>query len=90
GEAELLVNATPVGMRADDPLPVPASALRTGLWVAEVIMAPAVTPLLQLARERGCIAHEGRHMMERQLGLMADFFEPAILAMAPERLEVAA
>lgn len=90
GEAELLVNATPVGMRVDDPLPVPASALRAGLWVAEVIMAPAVTPLLQVARDRGCIAHEGRHMMERQLGLMADFFEPAILAIAPDRLEVAA
>ena len=29
-------------------------------------------------------------MMERQLGLMTDFFEPAILAIAPERLEVAA
>ena len=79
--ADLLVNATPAGMQADDLLPVPPDALREGLWVAEVIMAPAITPLLALARERGCHVHEGRHMLERQIGLMVDFFAPALEAM---------
>ena len=88
--ADLLVNATPVGMRASDPLPVPPGALRPGLWVADVIMAPAVTPLLLAAQARGCRTHEGRHMMERQLALMADFFAPAILAIAPHLPEVSA
>jgi len=79
-DAQLLINATPLGMRAHDPLPLPAEALYPGLWVAEVIMSPAVTPLLETAAARGCRTHEGRHMMEQQLGLMADFFKPAIEA----------
>lgn len=82
--AELLVQATPLGMRADDPLPVPLQALRPGLWVAEVVMAPAVTPLLEAAAARGCHVHAGRHMMERQLDLMADFFAPAIEAITTD------
>ncbi len=76
--ARLLVNATPLGMHANDPLPLPADALHDGLWVADVIMSPAVTPLLEVAAARGCRIHEGRHMMEQQLELMADFFAPAI------------
>lgn len=79
-DATLLVNATPQGMRAGDPLPVPADVLHAGLWVADVIMAPAITPLLETAAARGCRTHEGRHMMERQLGLMAEFFRPAVRA----------
>lgn len=86
-DAQLLVNATPLGMRADDPLPLPADALHAGLWVAEVIMSPAVTPLLEVAAARGCRTHEGRHMMEEQLGLMADFFTPAIEAVDAARRE---
>lgn len=79
---DLLVNATPVGMRADDPLPVPEAALRPGLTVAEVIMQPAVTRLLEAARARGCATHPGRPMMDHQLALMADFLAPAIEAAA--------
>lgn len=76
--SQLLVNATPMGMRSGDPLPLPVDALHAGLWVADVIMSPPVTPLLEAAAARGCRIHEGRHMMEEQLGLMADFFAPAI------------
>jgi shikimate dehydrogenase len=71
---DLVVNATPAGMREGDALPVAPSALRAGQTVAEVIMEPAETPLLALAREAGaCIVH-GQHMMAEQLEAMADFF----------------
>jgi shikimate dehydrogenase len=75
---DLLVNATPAGMRPDDPLPLPVESLRAGLRVAEVIMQPELTPLLAEAGRRGCEIHRGRHMMEEQLELMAAFFAPAI------------
>ncbi|VTU22876.1 Shikimate dehydrogenase [Variovorax sp. PBS-H4] len=71
---ELVVNATPAGMRAGDALPIAPSALRAGQTVAEVIMEPAETPLLVLARERGARIVHGRHMMTEQLEAMADFF----------------
>jgi shikimate dehydrogenase len=79
---DLLVNATPAGMRSDDPLPVPAEALRAGLRVAEVIMQPELTPLLVEAGRRGCGIHRGRHMMEGQLELMAGYFEAAVARLA--------
>lgn len=81
--AGLLVNATPVGMRADDPLPLPVSSLHASLAVAEVIMQPAVTPLLEAARAIGCRVQPGRRMMDEQLALMLAFFEPAITGQWP-------
>jgi shikimate dehydrogenase len=76
--AGLLVNATPVGMRAGDPLPLPATSLHADLAVADVLMQPAVTPLLEAARAIGCRIQPGRHMMDEQLAMMVTFFTPAI------------
>jgi len=75
---ELLVNATPVGMRAADPLPIPLSAIRAGHTVADVIMEPQTTQLLTLAEQQGARIVRGRHMMEEQLESMVDFFGEAI------------
>ncbi len=82
--AGLLVNATPVGMRANDPLPLPVSSLHSGLAVADVIMQPAVTPLLEAARAMGCRIQPGRRMMDEQLALMVAFFAPAITGKWPQ------
>jgi len=79
--AHVLVNATPLGMKPADPLPVPAPSLHPGLLVAEVVMEPARTALLEAASAHGCRVHRGRHMMEEQLNLMRDFFAPAIDAL---------
>jgi len=74
---DLIVNATPVGMKPEDPLPVALSAIRPGHTFAEVIMEPATTALLTQAQERGARIVHGRHMMEEQLEAMADFFTGA-------------
>ncbi|SFO89737.1 shikimate dehydrogenase [Variovorax sp. PDC80] len=71
---DLLVNATPAGMRADDPLPIAPSAIRAGQTVADVIMEPPTTALLALAESMGARIVHGRHMMDEQLEAMADFF----------------
>lgn len=75
---ELLVNATPAGMREGDPLPIAASAIRAGHTVADVIMEPHTTPLLTLAQQQGARIVHGRHMMDEQLERMADFFAEAL------------
>ncbi|WP_299822142.1 shikimate dehydrogenase [uncultured Jannaschia sp.] len=71
GEHDLVVNATSLGMRPDDPLPVDPETLGPGQVVAEVIMDPAETPLLATARSRGCRVHAGLPMLEKQIELMA-------------------
>lgn len=71
---DLIVNATPAGMRAGDPLPIALSAIRVGCTVADVIMEPATTLLLARAQELGAHIVHGRHMMNEQLDAMAGFF----------------
>lgn len=70
---DVVVNATSLGMRADDPLPVDASLLEPRTLVAEIIMKPELTALLDAARQRGCTIHYGRHMLDCQVELMARF-----------------
>lgn len=72
---EIVVNGTSLGMRPDDPLPLDAGGLSAGTVVAEVVMEPALTPLLAQARQRGCTIHYGKPMLDHQLTLMADFMK---------------
>lgn len=75
---ELVVNSTSLGMREDDPLPLDATRLSAAQTVAEVIMEPAETALLRLARERGCRVHPGAPMLAAQVELMARFMGAAV------------
>lgn len=74
---DLLVNATPIGMKADDPLPLDIAGLNATALVGDVITVPEITPLLSAARDRGCRIQTGIGMFESNIGLMADFFEDA-------------
>jgi shikimate dehydrogenase len=73
-ETELAVNATPLGMRPEDPLPFDVSVLRAGSLVGDAIMKPPVTRLLTTARALGCSTLEGRHMLDRQVDMIWEFF----------------
>ncbi|WP_210483401.1 shikimate dehydrogenase family protein [Microvirga antarctica] len=70
---ELVVNATSLGLRDRDPLPLDVTRLDQTQIVAEIIMQPEITPLLAAARLRGCGIQPGRPMLTSQLHLMADF-----------------
>jgi shikimate dehydrogenase len=69
---DLVVNATPVGMAATDPLPVEAERLGAAAFVADLITRPAVTPLLEIAHRRGCNIVSGADMFAVQAGTIAD------------------
>ncbi len=71
---DLVINATPLGMRPDDPLPLDPARLTPGILVADIIMKPAVTPLLHAAAARGCIVHPGKAMLDSQAEAIAGFF----------------
>ena len=68
-EADLVVNATTVGMagvESPDSSPVPASLLRPGQVVVDLVYHPLRTPLLAAARTRGATAVTGLGMLIHQ------------------------
>lgn len=71
---DLVINATPRGMRAGDPLPIDADLIDPTCFVGDVITEPEVTPLLEIARAKGCGTLSGVGMFESSVTLMADFF----------------
>lgn len=71
---DLVINATPLGMRADDPLPFDPAGLPGSTLVVDVITKPVITPLLDRARELGFGIHSGNHMHAGQAVEAARFF----------------
>lgn len=70
---DLVLNATPAGMREDDPLPVDATRLESGMFCGCVITAPAVTRFIALAQARGCNTMTGADMFAQVRDLMVRF-----------------
>lgn len=70
---DVVVNATPVGMREGDPCPFDVARLTPAMFVGCVITAPAVTALIAAARAKGCQTLTGAHMFARVRDLMVDF-----------------
>ncbi len=71
---DLVVNASPLGMSPDDPLPVDVARLAPTTRVAEVVMKLEKTPLLLEAERLGCPIQLGREMFLAQKPLYIDFF----------------
>jgi shikimate dehydrogenase len=70
---DLVVNATPAGMKPGDPLPVDASRLDQNMFVADIITMPLVTPLLAAAQARGCRTQNGQQMFDAQVDFITEF-----------------
>jgi shikimate dehydrogenase len=70
---DIIINATPLGMRAGDALPVDPTLLPVGSTVVDVITQPDPTPLCQAALSRGCRVQGGRAMHEGQAVYAARF-----------------
>jgi shikimate dehydrogenase len=71
---EVIVNCTPLGMRADDPLPVDPQRIRPGSLVVDVVLKAPRSRLLQEAEMRGCPVQGGRAMLEGQVEAVLRFF----------------
>ena len=70
---DIVLNATPMGMRESDPYPVDVTQLTGAMFVGCVITAPAVSPLIAAARAQSCATMTGADMFVRVRDLMVDF-----------------
>lgn len=77
---DIAVNATSLGLKPGDALAFDPGRLSAGTLVAEVVMQPEITPLLEAARAGGLAVHPGIRMLEGQLGEIRSFLMPT----APE------
>jgi shikimate dehydrogenase len=70
---DIVINATSLELNGQGPLPVEVSRVSGRALVAEVVMVPDLTPLLQAAQARGLGIVRGREMMTQQVEVGMDF-----------------
>lgn len=70
---DLVCNASPLGMRQGDPLPVRVEVLAPQVCVGDVVTVPAEPPLIAEARRRGCRVSTGEDMFRHVSTRLVDF-----------------
>jgi shikimate dehydrogenase len=71
---QVVVNATPLGMNAGDPLPIDIDRLSPDTFVGEVVMTQEMTAFLAAAQARGCRFQVGSDMLFEQIPAYLEFF----------------
>jgi shikimate dehydrogenase len=71
---DLIVNATSLGTRAGDPLPVALDGVDGATWVADAVNTAQLTPFLAAARDRGCPIQVGSDMLYEMVPAYLAFF----------------
>ena len=74
---DIVINCTPLGMEGKPGPAVDTEGLVPGMVVADLVIEPEMTELLQAASSRGCIVHLGRRTLEGQVDTVCTFFEGA-------------
>jgi shikimate dehydrogenase len=69
----IVINATPLGMKDGDALPLDVSKLTPNMVVAEIIIMPERTRLVVEAERRGCRVHLGLPMLTCQIDEVITF-----------------
>jgi shikimate dehydrogenase len=67
--ADIVVNATPIGMLTDNSSPLAPSTLHAGHAVVDLVYTPRETPLLAAARAAGATAVDGLGMLVHQAAI---------------------
>ncbi|WP_409320273.1 shikimate dehydrogenase family protein [Pseudomonas putida] len=71
---DLVINASPLGLRKEDPLPLPVERLSPHAQVCDILMKNQPTPLLRAAMAEGHAVQPGFDMLILQTPLFLDFF----------------
>ncbi len=71
---DLVVNASPLGMYDDDPLPLDVSQIEPTAFVGDVVLSREMTPFLTAAAERGCTIQVATDMLFEQIPAYLEYF----------------
>jgi shikimate dehydrogenase len=71
---DVVVNATPLGMKPGDPMPLDVSRLSPTTFVGEVVLKAETTAFLAAAKARGCPTQVGVDMLFEQIPAYLEFF----------------
>jgi shikimate dehydrogenase len=71
---DVVINATPLGMKKDDPLPLAVERISPKTFVGEVVMKEEITPFLAAVRAKGCDYQVGTDMLFEQIPAYLEFF----------------
>ena len=85
---DLVVNGTPLGMNAGDPMPMDVSRIAASTFVGEVVMKSEMTAFLAAAKARGCAVQVGTDMLFEQIPAYLEFF--GLPSTTPEELRAVA
>jgi len=91
-ETDLIIQASPVGMKSSDPLLIPAKFIQPHHLVYDMIYSPPATRLIQISRTAGARAANGLSMLLHQGAVSFEtwFNRPAPLAAMRRGLKAAA
>lgn len=70
---DVIINATPVGLKSNARLPVNVEALDPSVLVADIAGLDRQTELLNAAKAKGCMTSDGNDMLRAQIKLIAGF-----------------
>lgn len=82
---DLICNATPLGMNAEDPLPVDVDLLEPSMFVGDVIAGHGETAIMKAAKAKGCKTADGDDMVVAVLDIMMDYMNAAWKQMGDAR-----
>jgi len=71
---DVVVNATPLGMKPGDPMPMDVDRISPSTFVGEVVMKQEFTPLLTAAKAKGCQVQVGTDMLFEMIPAYLEFF----------------
>jgi len=71
---DVVVNATPLGMREGDPMPMVVERIAPTTFVGEVVLKEELTPFLKAVQARGCRYQAGIDMLFEQIPAYLEFF----------------
>ncbi|MDP2234677.1 MAG: shikimate dehydrogenase, partial [Actinomycetota bacterium] len=84
--ADLIINATPLGMKDGDPSPVPGEWFSAAQVACDMIYGPNTTPFVESARAAGATAVDGLGMLVHQGAISIDIWSESAQVRAPREV----
>ena len=85
---DIIVNATPAGMKKNDPLPIDLNVISSSTLVGDAVLHKYETNFIRKAKQKGCPTQTGIQMLFHQIPSYLDFF--GFPAATPEELRAVA